>query len=48
MPFSMESSGTIKILKIVPYIIEALYGKTVNINDFDTGIHDIIVSKLIK
>lgn len=45
--FKIESTGTINILRIIPYILLAAQGEVVIIDEFDTGIHDVLVEKLI-
>ncbi len=47
IPFSAESTGTLRILDLVPSIIMAVMGSTVIIDEFDTGIHDIMVRDII-
>ncbi len=48
IPFELESSGTQLILSLIPPMILALKGQTVIIDEFDTGIHDLLVSKLLS
>ena len=46
--FVRESAGTQKLFSIIPFIIEAMYGQTVIIDEFDTGIHDLMVKSLLE
>jgi hypothetical protein len=46
--FSLESTGTQNLLEILPYLISACEGQTVVIDELDTGIHDLLVSKLLN
>lgn len=45
--FNMESRGTLNILSLIPFIYEAIKGKVVIIDEFDSGIHDLLIEKLI-
>lgn len=45
--FKMESRGTLKLLNLIPLLYEAIKGKTVIIDEFDSGIHDLLIQKLI-
>lgn len=45
--FKMESRGTLKLLSLIPLIYEAVKGQTVIIDEFDSGIHDLLIQKLI-
>lgn len=45
--FKMESRGTLKLLSLIPLIYEAVKGETVIIDEFDSGIHDLLIQKLI-
>lgn len=47
IPFLEESSGTQALLDLLPFIISALEGKIVLIDEIDTGIHDILVTNLL-
>lgn len=42
IPFSLESTGTNKLLNIFPYIYNCLNNETVFIDEIDSGIHDNI------
>jgi AAA15 family ATPase/GTPase len=46
--FKLESTGTQALLELIPYIISVLEGGTVIIDEFDTGIHDLFVDKLLN
>ena len=46
--FLIESTGTQNILKLVPYLISACEGQSVIIDEFDTGIHDLLVKNLLE
>lgn len=46
--FNVESTGTQNILNLIPYLISACEGKTVIIDELDTGIHDLLVKNLIE
>lgn len=46
--FRMESRGTLKLLNLIPLIYEAIKGKVVIIDEFDSGIHDLLIQKLIE
>ncbi len=47
IPASEESSGTGKLLDILPYLMDCASGKTVLIDEMDSGIHDKLVFDLI-
>lgn len=47
IPFRIESTGTQRLLNLVPYIISSMEGGVVIIDEFDTGIHDLLVEKLL-
>ena len=47
MEFIRESAGTQKLLSLIPFIIEAVYGHTIIIDEFDSGIHDLMVKGLL-
>ena len=46
--FKYESSGTKEVLKLLPYIMMAIKGKCVIIDEFSSGIHDLLAAKLVK
>lgn len=45
--FSNESTGTQNLLDLLPFIIAAVEGQVVVIDEFETGIHDLLVEKII-
>lgn len=47
IPFKDESSGTQALLDLFPFIISALEGKVVLIDEIDTGIHDLLITNLL-
>ena len=47
IPASEESSGTCKLLDMMPYLLDCALGKTVLIDEMDSGIHDKLVFDLI-
>lgn len=47
IPFLEESSGTQALLDILPFIVSALEGKIVLIDEIDTGIHDLLIKNLL-
>lgn len=46
--FTRESTGTMRILDILPSIYTAINGGTSIIDEFDSGIHDIMVRDIIR
>lgn len=46
--FEMESTGNHQLLRIFRYLIVAMYGGTAIIDEIDTGVHDLLMLKLIK
>lgn len=46
--FKFESSGTQEILDLFPYLMLAVAGKTVIIDEFGNGIHDMLASRIIN
>lgn len=47
LDFSMESTGTQSLLQLLPFMLVVVKGATVIIDEFDTGIHDILVKNLV-
>lgn len=47
IPYNLESTGTIKLLDIFPYIYKCLNKGTVFIDEIDTGIHDLLMNYLL-
>lgn len=48
IPFGDESSGIRKLAVILPAIVAAAQGRTVFIDEMDSGIHDVMMSELIR
>lgn len=46
--FKYESSGTQEILDLIPYLMLAVSGKCVIIDEFGNGMHDLLATRLIK
>ena len=46
--FSLESTGTQNLLEILPFLISACEGDTVIIDEFDKGVHDLLVSNILN
>ncbi len=46
--FSLESTGTQCLLEILPYLIDAVEGNTVIIDELDTGIHDLLIETILE
>ncbi len=46
--FARESTGTQKLFSLIPFIIETIYGQTIVIDEFDTGIHDLMVKSILE
>ena len=46
--FSLESTGTQNILRLIPYLISVCEGATVIIDEIDTGIHDLLIKNLLE
>jgi len=44
--FSLESTGTQKILEIFPAFFESINGATTMIDEMDSGIHDLLVKEI--
>ena len=45
--FSLESTGTQSIIQQLPFMLVAVKGSVAIIDEFDTGIHDLLVKSLI-
>lgn len=45
--FRLESTGTLQLLNLVPAIYMAVSGSTVIIDEFDSGIHDLMVRNVL-
>lgn len=46
--FEKESTGTKKLLLMFPFLIDCSMGETAIVDEFDSGIHDILVKTLIE
>ncbi len=46
--FSMESTGTQSLLQLLPFMLVVVKGSTAVIDEFDTGVHDLLVKKLVQ
>ena len=46
--FDLESTGTQALLRLLPFLLAAVEGSTVIIDEFDSGIHDLLSRALIK
>lgn len=46
--FRYESSGTQEILELIPYLMLAIEGKTVVIDEYGNGIHDLLATRLMR
>ncbi len=42
-----ESTGTLHLLDILPYLLMGIEGRTVVIDELDSGIHDLLVSNIL-
>ena len=45
--FRLESTGTQQLLSLMPFILSAVAGNVVIIDEFDSGIHDLLVKNII-
>lgn len=46
--FSMESTGTQSLLQLLPFMLVVVKGSTAVIDEFDTGVHDLLVKSLVQ
>lgn len=46
--FSMESRGTQAILNMLPDMLASVVGSTSIIDEFDTGVHDLLINELAR
>lgn len=46
--FSMESTGTQSILQLLPFMLVVVKGSVAIIDEFDTGVHDLLVQSLVN
>lgn len=42
-----ESTGTLHLLDLIPYLLMCIEGRTVIIDEIDTGIHDLLVNNIL-
>lgn len=45
--FQLESNGTREIIEVLPYLISAVSGSCVIIDEYGIGIHDLLAAKLL-
>lgn len=48
IPFTLESKGTKKLLELFPLFSAAMNGDIVVVDEIDSGIHDLLMSKLLE
>ncbi|MBE6524743.1 MAG: hypothetical protein E7Z65_07765 [Thermoplasmata archaeon] len=48
IPAEKESSGTKNLMNMLQFLLQCADGKTVVIDEMDTGIHDLLVSQLME
>jgi len=48
VPYNYESTGTMQILEILPYLFSAVQGYTVIIDEIDSNIHDLMIKAIIE
>ena len=46
--FSMESTGTQSLLQLLPFMLVVVKGSVAIIDEFDTGVHDLLVQSLVN
>lgn len=46
--FALESTGTGNLLELLPFLMSACDGNTVIIDEFDTGMHDLLVTNILE
>ncbi len=47
IPFTLESQGTHQLLELFPFFYECIEGRTVIVDEIDTGIHDLLIATLL-
>lgn len=47
IPFNLESTGTMKLLDLFPFIMGTLSGNTIMVDEIDSGIHDILIKEIV-
>lgn len=45
--YDLESTGTQHLLEILPFLLMSVEGHTVVIDELDTGIHDVLINKIL-
>lgn len=48
IPVKLESGGTRRLIKVLPLLIDAIKGHIVIIDEIDNGIHDLLISQILK
>lgn len=48
IPVRLESGGTRRLIRILPLLIDAIRGRVVIIDEIDNGIHDLLISRILK
>ncbi|WP_242364229.1 AAA family ATPase [Limosilactobacillus antri] len=48
VPVQLESGGTRRLIRILPLLIDAIQGHIVVIDEIDNGIHDLLISQILK
>lgn len=48
LEFSLESTGTQSLIQLLPFMLVVVKGSTAIIDEFDTGIHDLLVQTLVS
>lgn len=46
--FALESTGNHQILHILPFLLLAIQGNVVFVDEMDSGIHDLLIKKIIE
>ncbi|MEG1312403.1 MAG: AAA family ATPase [Romboutsia sp.] len=46
--YNLESTGTLSLLNILPYLVNCCTGKTVIVDEIDMGIHDILFQNVMN
>lgn len=45
--YTAESTGTLQLLAVLPYLLMCVEGTTVVIDELDTGIHDLLINNIL-
>ena len=48
IPAELESSGTKTMINIMTYLIACIEGRTVFVDEIDAGVHDLLITEVIK